>query len=321
MIQRLFILTILPLFLTACSATITATNTPANITDADYDSFVLAAQAADEDNENKRLTLPANTVQSTIVGGGTPDTVVNYTKDLKIIFDYAGDIIEVTVADKNDRTHSLSKTGNFSETSLSGGITSGTLAVNRYFDGSVNSYNFTSQYMISGVITYAPDSDTDNHIYLIAGMETAGNHIPQSDDFVTFNGAGQGKHYSSSTTEDIYFDVTATVDFTQRNVSLTTERSCVTNSYSCSDANSRNHLNFTAQALSYEPNINEITGNDIETDGFTDDDDATNNIEKLTGSADARFYGRGGQGGDELGGTFNVSNDDAHYVGFFGAKK
>ncbi|MCH9852255.1 MAG: transferrin-binding protein-like solute binding protein [Alphaproteobacteria bacterium] len=157
----------------------------------------------------------------------------------------------------------------------------------------------------------------DSKGFAITGFETTDNGVGgtiPSTGIAEFKGKGQGQHYYRTVSDDVYFDVTANVDFSTGNVALIGENTCNSRQLSnCrSAANLRPHLDFTANILEYDVGMNNISGM-IETAG-----DADNGIEKLTGTADARFYG---PNTEELGGTFSMSNSDAGYIGYFGAKK
>ena len=156
----------------------------------------------------------------------------------------------------------------------------------------------------------------DSSAYAVVGFETAGTDIPTTGTAVSFTGYGKGDYYTANKKEHLFFDVTINVNFEQHQVSLTTEDICryPDSVHSCNQFELwRPHLGFTAQTLNYTANTNNITGA-IQTDGDTEN-------AKLTGTANARFYGIGDDATKELGGTFSLSNDDAGYVGFFGAKK
>ncbi len=149
--------------------------------------------------------------------------------------------------------------------------------------------------------------------YAIAGFETDGSSLPAiTGTNVSFAGKGRGRYHTSMVDNQVFFNVTANVNFATRNVSLASTNTCTAYSASSCTAGSSNrrpHLDWTGE-LSYAAGVNNISGT-IETAG-----DADNT--KLTGRADARFYG---PATEELGGTFRMSNATSGYIGYFGAKK
>ncbi|MCH9844659.1 MAG: transferrin-binding protein-like solute binding protein [Alphaproteobacteria bacterium] len=177
-----------------------------------------------------------------------------------------------------------------------------------YFRLNKAAFGFTVNYM--GLFSWGLDELSYDAIgYALAGFETS--NIPTTGTNVSFTGKGAGYYYFATDNDNVYFDVTANVNFGARNVVLSS-----TNTFSDSDDHQeiyqRNHLNFTG-TLNYTAGTNNISGA-IATAG-----DATNI--KLTGTADARFYGTGSNEASELGGTFSLTNDDAGYVGWFGVEK
>ena len=162
--------------------------------------------------------------------------------------------------------------------------------------------------------------------YSIIGYDTSGSNLLPITGVALFTGRGEGQYYDTFTAPSIYFNIIADIDFTARTVTLTSENTCISliTSYCGQNEYQRDDLNFTGN-LSYVANKNLITGNDVTTKGSGDgsSDDAT----KLTGSAEARFFGRKGKrDGEEyddaaksFGGTFYLYNDSASYIGYFGA--
>ncbi len=132
----------------------------------------------------------------------------------------------------------------------------------------------------------------------ITGFETV--NIPR-DGTAIFNGTGHGTyHHGKATKEQILFDVTANVDFSAREVALSTH-----------DVQKESiptpKLEFDTR-LRYDAGKNHLTGN-IAADG-------------MAGKAEARFYGTGANAAQELGGIFYMENeDDELYYGAFGAKR
>ena len=155
------------------------------------------------------------------------------------------------------------------------------------------------------------ESTTNITVYGMTGFETMGSSIPNSGSNIDFDvGRGHGRYHSSTVDTPTYFRVSAIVNPTARTIDFSTSMTCMDlNIHACNKASSQlPHLNLTG-TLSYEENINIITG-DVETAG-----DA-NNL-KITGTADARFYG---PAFEEFGGTFRVSNKTSGYIGYFGAE-
>ncbi len=185
-------------------------------------------------------------------------------------------------------------------------------------------FDFTADYM--ALIYWRLDRGTldDTHGYAIAGYETKFADIPTTEANISFTGKGRGKYHHLENVDSTYFDVTAIVDFTSENINLSSTNTCTQSSAEyCNSSYAtywKPHLDFTATSLSYvAPSDAEgetaITGT-IETAG-----DVGSNIAKLTGTADARFYGTDAGVATELGGTFNMVNANAAYVGWFGAKR
>ena len=131
----------------------------------------------------------------------------------------------------------------------------------------------------------------------IIGFETAGNAIPTAGN-IRFTGRGSGYYFSKDTYNTLNTGsyITANIDFTTRNVNLVGTH----NSYI-------SHLDFTG-LLSYDAGANIIIG------AISSIGDAGN--ERLLGIAEARFYG---PNREEFGGTFNLSNATAGYIGAFAA--
>ncbi len=174
------------------------------------------------------------------------------------------------------------------------------------------SFDFTPNYLAL-VFWRVTENDYQTIGYAMTGFETDGSSIPADADF-TFTGKGQGQYYSVAIAYYLNFDVTANVDVSQKNVVLTATNTCRSGSVSnCAQASYQAaDLDWTG-TLNYTAGENAITGNIATTGG--------DSYAQLTGTADARFYGRGDNVATELGGTFIMQNDDARYVGYFGATK
>ena len=142
------------------------------------------------------------------------------------------------------------------------------------------------------------------------GTGDASLAIPTTGTSVSFTGSGNGVFYASSynttfqeidvSNTSVNFTVSATVDFTTQNVSLTSDH----------NGTDKDYLNITAPNLSYTAGTNNITGT------ITSAGDMDNAV--MTGTANARFYGPAAA---ELGGTFTMQNDDTVYIGWFGVDK
>ena len=175
-------------------------------------------------------------------------------------------------------------------------------------------FGFKLDYM---ALLYWELKTDSNHTrgYGMTGFETDGNAIPTADSFI-FTGVGHGDYaVTDSVYHSIAFDITADVDFSERTVVLESTKTCRTTSSLCQEISPlQADLNFKG-TLNYIADTNVISGV-IETKG-----DAVNNIAKLTGTADARFYGNGADVPSEFGGTFSLTNNTVSYVGRFGAER
>ena len=170
------------------------------------------------------------------------------------------------------------------------------------------SFSFAPNHMVR-ILWSVQEDDYKTDGVGIAGFETMADNIPKTGN-ATFKGNGRGQHYSvrnNGLNSVTSFKVTVQANFSDKKVTLMGEELRVVDDVG--DA-----LDFTG-TLSYQTKTNAFTGA-IETAG-----DADNGIEKLTGTADAKFYGTGTDAAKEFGGTFSMSNDEAAYVGWFGAKK
>nr|MCH9845177.1 transferrin-binding protein-like solute binding protein [Alphaproteobacteria bacterium] len=150
---------------------------------------------------------------------------------------------------------------------------------------------------------------------MLAGVETADEDIA-STNTVPFEGKGRGTYNSGSATEndETIFDILATVDFSAKNVTISSSNTCkAIADADCGDngADRLDSLNITSEILSFVGGngaVNNMSGN-------VTTEDANNNT-VLSGTLDARFYG---DTGGELGGVFAlVGNDDSYYYGVFG---
>ncbi|MCH9844281.1 MAG: transferrin-binding protein-like solute binding protein, partial [Alphaproteobacteria bacterium] len=149
----------------------------------------------------------------------------------------------------------------------------------------------------------------ESHGFAMVGFETNLADI-SSTVSATFTGEGQGHYYTATASDTTQFDVSATVDFGGKTVTLSSENTCKYVSFSCAGAMA--YLDVTANNLSYIATTNAITGTMATAGGGGN---AT-----LSGAAEARFYGNTAQ---ELGGTFSLTNNGAGtgYAGYFGASR
>ncbi|MCH9844142.1 MAG: transferrin-binding protein-like solute binding protein, partial [Alphaproteobacteria bacterium] len=181
---------------------------------------------------------------------------------------------------------------------------------------------FTSDYM--AVLYWSLEDTTGEALqeeesgfygYGITGFETKGSDIFSDSLTAAFYGRGRGQYRDATTpfSEQHVFSLTANVNFAKRIVALRGENTC-RNSFTPGNCDIRQtpHLNFSGD-LSYVADTNIITGT-LTTTGDNDN-------EKLSGMADARFYGTNDDVSTELGGTFSMTNADASYIGFFGLRR
>ncbi len=162
--------------------------------------------------------------------------------------------------------------------------------------GDFTEFGFRPNYMVFVVLADFISSNSPVVSGTI-GFETAATSIPTSAASIRFIGNGKSSYYDAARkyNDSVSFAVTADVNFATRMVHLNT----TSNGY-------RDHLNWAGE-LTYVAGTNAITGN-IETKGDADN-------EKLTGTANATFYG---PAAEEFGGTFSLSNATAGYAGWFG---
>ena len=192
-------------------------------------------------------------------------------------------------------------------------------------------FGFDSNYMAHIIWDVDNDFDTDNigltadvvdiNGTMLAGIQTADADIPLAGNNVFFNGAGHGTYGRLNdnvfTSDDTVFDVTAKVDFGDKNVTIWSENTCKAgNDAKCGvgGADRLDFLNFPLALLRLTDTdgaiVNHISG------ASTTAGDADN--AKLTGTIDARFYGGATE---ELGGTFAFTNANSYYYGVFGAER
>ncbi|MCH9845556.1 MAG: transferrin-binding protein-like solute binding protein, partial [Alphaproteobacteria bacterium] len=186
-------------------------------------------------------------------------------------------------------------------------------------DRSADFFGFDSDYMVYiswGLAKTADLSETntentasgyDNAGVMIAGIDTDNATLP-SNGTIGFTGKGKGTYNSLGEDNVIasyntIFDVTANVDFSARNLVVTTSNTACTGA--CEDITVADYLDFSTDALSFANDTNAISG------AVTLDD-------TLTGTLDARFYGASAW---EFGGTFALTDSNRYYYGAFGAKR
>ncbi|MCH9844803.1 MAG: transferrin-binding protein-like solute binding protein, partial [Alphaproteobacteria bacterium] len=133
--------------------------------------------------------------------------------------------------------------------------------------------------------------------FTITGYETSNDGILARTGAIQFTGKGQGRYHSTLNDYNTEFTVKANVDFSANTVNL------------IGTDDDHDDLDFTA-SLKYQAGINAIAGT-IETTG---DDD----LAKLSGTADARFYGPAAK---SIGGTFSMTNNEVAYIGYFGVRQ
>ncbi|MCH9852087.1 MAG: transferrin-binding protein-like solute binding protein [Alphaproteobacteria bacterium] len=170
-------------------------------------------------------------------------------------------------------------------------------------------FGFTPAYM-ARVSWQLEETAYNAYGYAITGFETLGSNIPTTGNAI-FGGKGWGRYVSATTSNITVFDVTANVDFNNRNVVLSSANTCTYISGGNCLLYQLPQLNFTS-TLDYNSSTNAISGA-IATigDGYTN----------LTGTVDARFYGNGTDKATEFGGTFNLYNNQAVYIGYFGVRE
>ncbi len=157
---------------------------------------------------------------------------------------------------------------------------------------------------------------------MIAGIETTDTKLSNnSSGIVNFKGRGRGSYYNTNTGigEQTIFDVTAKLDFGNKNVTINSA-----NTIACADFSNIGTCGisdigeFSTGIISYRDNLmySHSAHNNISGAVKANIGAAT-----LTGTLDAHFYGnKGGIGSNEIGGTFTMSNEAYYYYGVFGAE-
>nr|MCH9845691.1 hypothetical protein [Alphaproteobacteria bacterium] len=185
-------------------------------------------------------------------------------------------------------------------------------------------FGFTDNASYMARIAWEVTADK-NYGYGIVGYETDGTNLTnignENANFTNtpFTGKGRGRYSDINNTDaNIYFDISADIDFANRTATLKSSETCThLLAAKCAEAEFQRHdLNFTGE-LKYDANKNNVFGV-LTTAGFTDINNSDNNIASLAGTADARFYG---PNANEFGGTFALQNNIAAYAGWFGVAR
>ncbi len=177
---------------------------------------------------------------------------------------------------------------------------------------SSDDFGFEVAYM-ARVLWDVNQLDYKSYGYAMTGFETDSLAIPSSG-FASFTGRGAGQYYSVTDSINVWFNTKADVNFTNRTIKLTSDTTCSSNvATNCAQTNYQQFaLNFTSN-LSYDAGEETLTGTILS----AGDDSVSNS--RLTGTAQARFYGAKLQ---EFGGTFNMAlNGKSGYVGWFGGER
>ncbi len=324
MIQKLFILLCLTLFLTACSS---SSSTDSDVTDLpDGASLTKLSADAKAANEAQTYSFGAIGVQNT--NNGFTDVSV----PLELTFDGEGKMSVANFAlggDEYAANLAIGYSENSSESSnvrIYGsldiaGTNQGEYSsfwVSRGFnDGLDSADDFISEYMVSVIWNNQSTTNNDDKGYLVAGFETAGSDIPSTNNTI-FTGNGEGRYYNGSYLTNLDFDAQANVNFSNRTVAFSTSN---THYYMNVDGSDelvlRKDLDINA-TLAYITGVNAISN--VEAVTLTADG---KDITAVLKDINARFYGTDANAAQEFGGTFNFSNpnNSNYYYGFFGARR
>ncbi|MCH9843971.1 MAG: transferrin-binding protein-like solute binding protein, partial [Alphaproteobacteria bacterium] len=305
--------------------TITTPTTFANYADGFEDEarFNNGTPLDTSDDVGETIALKALAVQATRDANGEIITANNYTGAVaQVTYDAAGHFTKVSVYFDDKRYTGEGTAGADFITnpspSTSDGVILSSVTINK--SGADHVFGFSPKY-IARLLWLNGNNVSDIDALGITGFETDGNNIPDTPN-ATFRGQGAGTYSDNVSTISTshYFSATAEVDFSEREVVLTTDNTCRADFdyINCSAiSNRRPDLNLTG-TLSYDDKTNNISGTvttaGTDLDFDVDDNDGTT----LSGKADARFYG---PAAEELGGTFSLSNDSASYIGWFGTEK
>ncbi|MCH9853686.1 MAG: transferrin-binding protein-like solute binding protein [Alphaproteobacteria bacterium] len=180
-------------------------------------------------------------------------------------------------------------------------VTNNTITIDR----SDTAFGFATDYMafVSWDISKTQDnlfglSDNtyDRGGIMLTGIETA--NMPTIYGAYDFTGKGKGVYQDSTEQYKTAFDVTATVDFTNSNVTIVSSNSCKADD--CENE-ALTELDFNTGLIAYTDN--NISKTDLVVGG-------------LTGTLNARFYGDEAR---EFGGAFALADSDTSYYGAFGS--
>ncbi|MCH9844587.1 MAG: transferrin-binding protein-like solute binding protein, partial [Alphaproteobacteria bacterium] len=261
----------------------------------------------------------SQTVQLTKTSGASAD--ITYGGHERIAY------IGAYLKGKTYKTNTIGTDDRQNGETLTADITSGnpdnSISAKITADRNTSLFGFTPHYMTTIDWTIISDSVNTNNLaissthttnvrthtngFMMAGFEVAGGSIPTSET-VMFTGKGRGIYGGKADAENYatIFDITANVNFSTRNVALTSSNTaCTGDNCANIDATTLASLNFTAP-LTYALGINNISG--AITAG------------NLQGTADARFYDEGPRV-KEIGGTFSMQDNDNYYYGAFGGTR
>ena len=166
---------------------------------------------------------------------------------------------------------------------------------------------------------------TDVKGMMIAGIESQGNDFDALVGSYAFTGKGSGvfgtKDGTNITSQDVTFDVTADIDFTNNTASISTSNTCGVAGEIC-DSSDLDYFATANNWLNFSANASDVTGNEISVANLNRH---SQSYGLLFGTLEARLYGADG---DELGGTFSfhegAAGDDGpgyYYYGAFGAER
>ncbi len=217
----------------------------------------------------------------------------NRVTDSGVLIDFATDTVTTIFADKDYAVSNANVTATVEKDF--GSFTANHLVLVEW--NKAESLNANSETGLTQTVT-----DIDG--MMIAGIETGTIYDAGR---VNFTGKGKGVYGTKTESFDTVFAVTAKVDFTARNMLLTSTTEA------CTDCDNFDvsTLDFADLSLSFANAGGTASVNSISKNVTLDT--------TLTGTLDARFYGGGTE---EFGGTFALAeNDTRYYYGAFGAKK
>ena len=201
----------------------------------------------------------------------------------------------------------------------------GELQVSRHsnvFGFHTNNIVYVNWSLVKNALTDNADTLNDN-TYTQRGMMLVGNESPMGaiptanypflDSRAEFKGKGRGYYTSASGDEKgTKFNIDAMIDFSNKEVSLTTShlKLCTT---SFGDCKNNTTLNFvTEKPISYTSN--DVSGKIVSRTY----DDPKHAVGDFTGTVNAKFYGAKA---DEFGGAFALlADDNAYHYGIFGTQ-